>query len=148
MSRKHLPAAVLVSIGCSVALRDAPRAFTVRTMSCKSPMLRAKRLPWPMSRLVLDHETMPSQNSEVKTLLRRYFRLASASQTGPPWRDKFATRHSGVACGPSPAKILSRVSQSGHDIGNLAQYVEKPLDSLRRAGDYFLREARMRERLR
>jgi len=31
MSRKHLPAAVLVSIGCSVAFRDAPRAFTART---------------------------------------------------------------------------------------------------------------------
>jgi hypothetical protein len=26
MSKKHLPAAVLVSIGCSVAFRDAPRA--------------------------------------------------------------------------------------------------------------------------
>jgi hypothetical protein len=29
-----LPAAVLVSIGCPVALRDALRAFTVRAMSC------------------------------------------------------------------------------------------------------------------
>jgi len=33
MSRKHLPAAVPVSIGCSVAFRTAPRARTVRTMS-------------------------------------------------------------------------------------------------------------------
>jgi hypothetical protein len=31
MSRKHLPAAVPVSIGCSVAFRTAPRARTVRT---------------------------------------------------------------------------------------------------------------------
>ena len=31
ISRKHLPAAVLVSIGCSVAFKDAPRAFTART---------------------------------------------------------------------------------------------------------------------
>jgi hypothetical protein len=30
MSRKHLPAAVPVSIGCSVAFRTAPRARTVR----------------------------------------------------------------------------------------------------------------------
>ena len=29
--RKYLPAAVLVSIGCSVAFKDAPRAFTART---------------------------------------------------------------------------------------------------------------------
>jgi hypothetical protein len=29
----HLRAAVPVSIGCSVALNDAPRALTVRTMS-------------------------------------------------------------------------------------------------------------------
>jgi hypothetical protein len=43
MSRKHLPAAAPVSIGCSVALNDPPRAFTVRTMSRGSPMLRAKR---------------------------------------------------------------------------------------------------------
>jgi hypothetical protein len=43
MSRKHFPAAVLVSIGYSVALSAAPRAFTVRTMSCRSPMLRARR---------------------------------------------------------------------------------------------------------
>jgi hypothetical protein len=33
LSRKYFPAAVLVSIGCSVALREAPRAFTVRMMS-------------------------------------------------------------------------------------------------------------------
>jgi hypothetical protein len=33
ISRKHLPAAVLVSIGCSVAFRVAPLAFTARTMS-------------------------------------------------------------------------------------------------------------------
>jgi hypothetical protein len=32
MSRKHLLIAVLASIGCSVALSDAPRAFTIRTM--------------------------------------------------------------------------------------------------------------------
>jgi hypothetical protein len=32
-SRKHLPAAVLVSIGCSVAFNDAPRALMARTMS-------------------------------------------------------------------------------------------------------------------
>ena len=75
--------------------------------------------------------------TQKSTLLRRYFCLTSASQTGSPWRDKFAARHSGVACGQSPGKILSRVSQFGHDIGNFAQYVEKPLDSLRRAGDYF-----------
>jgi hypothetical protein len=37
MSRKHLPAAVLVSIGCSVALKLAPLALRVRTMSCRSP---------------------------------------------------------------------------------------------------------------
>jgi hypothetical protein len=37
MSRKHLPAAVLVSIGCSVALNEAPAARTARTMSCRSP---------------------------------------------------------------------------------------------------------------
>jgi hypothetical protein len=43
MSRKHLPAAVLVSIGCSVAFNEAPRARTARTMSCRSPMLRARR---------------------------------------------------------------------------------------------------------
>jgi hypothetical protein len=33
ISRKHLPAAVLVSIGCSVAFNDAPRALMARTMS-------------------------------------------------------------------------------------------------------------------
>jgi hypothetical protein len=43
MSRKHLPAAVLVSIGCSVALSAAPLARTARTMSFKSPILRASR---------------------------------------------------------------------------------------------------------
>jgi hypothetical protein len=32
---------VVVSIGCSVALRAAPLAFTARTMSRRSPMLRA-----------------------------------------------------------------------------------------------------------
>jgi hypothetical protein len=37
MSRKHLPAAVLVSIGCSVAFRDAPRAFTAGTMFLQVP---------------------------------------------------------------------------------------------------------------
>jgi hypothetical protein len=31
MSRKHIPVVVPVSMGCSVALKDAPRAFTVRT---------------------------------------------------------------------------------------------------------------------
>src|SRR6267378_1917920 len=31
-------AAVLVSIGCSVAFNDAPRALIARTMSCRSPM--------------------------------------------------------------------------------------------------------------
>jgi hypothetical protein len=44
MSRKHFPAAVLVSIGCTVAFMDAPRDVAARTMSCKSPMLRASRL--------------------------------------------------------------------------------------------------------
>jgi hypothetical protein len=38
-----LPAAVEVSIGCSVALSEAPFAFTVRTMSSRSPMERARR---------------------------------------------------------------------------------------------------------
>jgi hypothetical protein len=33
VSRKHLPAAVLVSIGCSVAFNEAPLALTDRTMS-------------------------------------------------------------------------------------------------------------------
>jgi hypothetical protein len=41
MSRKHLPAAVLVSIGCSEAFKKAPRAFTVPT-TCRSPMLRGE----------------------------------------------------------------------------------------------------------
>jgi hypothetical protein len=40
------------------------------------------------------------------------------------------------------------VSQSGHNVASFAQCVEKLLDSLRRAGDYLDREARMRERLR
>jgi hypothetical protein len=43
MSRNAFPAAVLVSIGCSVAFRLAPFVFTERTMSCKSPILRARR---------------------------------------------------------------------------------------------------------
>jgi hypothetical protein len=42
-TRKHLPAAVLVSIGCSGAFKETPLAFTARTMSCRSPMLRARR---------------------------------------------------------------------------------------------------------
>src|SRR5258707_2495641 len=41
MSRKHLPAAVPVSIGCSVALSAAPLTRIARTMSCKSPIERA-----------------------------------------------------------------------------------------------------------
>ena len=48
------------------------------------------------------------------------------------------------ACGPSPGEILSGVLQSGHNVCSFAQYVEKLLDSLRRAGDYFDREAPMR----
>jgi hypothetical protein len=36
MSRKHLPAAVLVSISCSVAFKVAPLAFTARTMSYRA----------------------------------------------------------------------------------------------------------------
>jgi len=43
-----LAAAVAVSIGCSVAFNDAPRAFTVRTMSCRSAMLRARRTREPV----------------------------------------------------------------------------------------------------
>jgi hypothetical protein len=43
MSRKHVPAAYPVSIGCSVAFSAAPRPRTARTISCKSPMLRASR---------------------------------------------------------------------------------------------------------
>jgi hypothetical protein len=43
MSKKHFPAAAPVSIGCSVAMRLAPRPRTFRAMSCRSPMLRAKR---------------------------------------------------------------------------------------------------------
>jgi hypothetical protein len=38
--RRRLPAAVLVSIGCSVAFSAAPLALIVWTMSCRSPMLR------------------------------------------------------------------------------------------------------------
>ena len=36
------------------------------------------------------------------------------------------------------------VLQSGHNVCFFAQYVDKPLDSFRRAGDYFDREAPMR----
>jgi hypothetical protein len=38
-----LPAAVLVSIGCSIAFKAAPLALSVRTMSCRSAIERAKR---------------------------------------------------------------------------------------------------------
>jgi hypothetical protein len=38
-----LAVGVPVSIGCSVALSQAPRATAVRRMSCISPMPRAKR---------------------------------------------------------------------------------------------------------
>src|SRR5829696_2166522 len=38
MSRNALPAAVVVSIGWSAALRNAPLAFSSRTMSCRSPI--------------------------------------------------------------------------------------------------------------
>src|SRR6516165_10683953 len=43
ISRKHLPAAVEVSIGCSRARSATPLALRARTMSCRSPMLRASR---------------------------------------------------------------------------------------------------------
>jgi hypothetical protein len=36
MSKNALPAAALVSIGCSVAFRLAPSARRVLTMSCRS----------------------------------------------------------------------------------------------------------------
>jgi hypothetical protein len=38
---------------------------------------------------------------------------------------------------PITGKILSGVLQSGHNVCSFAQYVEKLLDSLRRAVDYF-----------
>ena len=43
MSRKAFPAAVEVSIGCSVARSAAPFAFSTRTTSCRSAMERARR---------------------------------------------------------------------------------------------------------
>jgi hypothetical protein len=43
MSRNAFPAAVLVSMGCSVAFSAAPFALSVRTMSCRSAMERARR---------------------------------------------------------------------------------------------------------
>ena len=43
MSRNALPAAVEVSIGCSVALSAAPLALSTLTTSCRSPMERASR---------------------------------------------------------------------------------------------------------
>ncbi len=43
MSRKALPAALRVSMGCSVALRVTPRSFNAYTMSCRSLILRARR---------------------------------------------------------------------------------------------------------
>jgi hypothetical protein len=47
ISRKHLPAAVPESIGCRVAFDEAPRVLIARTMSCGSPMFRARRSTRP-----------------------------------------------------------------------------------------------------
>ena len=42
MPRKALPAAVQVSIGCSVVFQAVPLALGVRTTFCSSPMERAR----------------------------------------------------------------------------------------------------------
>jgi hypothetical protein len=47
MSKKHFPAAVEVSFGCSVAPRLATLAFNARTISCKSPIDLATVLALP-----------------------------------------------------------------------------------------------------
>jgi hypothetical protein len=47
---------------------------------------------------------------------------------------------------PSRQNVVS-VLQSGHNVCSFAQYVEKLLDTLSRAGEYFDREAPMKRRL-
>jgi hypothetical protein len=66
MSRKHFPAAVLVSIGCSVAFSAAPRARTVRTRDVEAAVV-VRRGRWALA-ILLPHNNAIGIVSELTLL--------------------------------------------------------------------------------
>jgi hypothetical protein len=122
ISKKHLPAAVPVSIGCSAALSEAPRAFTAGTNDI---LQVADRPGQPVNPRRHEHVAGPKEVEHDLQLL--------AALRGPPAALLGADT---VAAGDAQCRLLKRevlirrtdprVSNDGHGLSPVVSFGSRP----------------------
>ncbi len=100
MSRKALPAAVLVATGCSVAHNASPQPLSLRTKYCRSFNDRARRL------MRVTNRVSPAERSRAASAIR----CARRSQR-PPLQGEILVQRQEAACQLAPP--LTRTIRPG-----------------------------------